>query len=144
MNKLQVRSPVASAGGSGQNRRGVARLDSAGYEKRPMMPPYFTKSALWDARADRAAVLYRRGRCHAALAEFAAAHDYLDAHLALGSSPCQQEINDLLASCRPGSAPAADACAGPLKSRAALRPVRELGQHDGCTERHGNVWAASA
>jgi tetratricopeptide (TPR) repeat protein len=56
--------------------------------------------ALQDARADRAAVLYRRGRCHAALAEFAAAHDDLDAHLALGGSPYQQEINDLLKSCR--------------------------------------------
>jgi tetratricopeptide (TPR) repeat protein/transcriptional regulator with XRE-family HTH domain len=80
--------------------------------------------ALQDTRADRAAVLYRRGRCHAALAEFAAAHDDLDAHLALGDSPYQQEINELRESCRQ----AADACTGPLKSRAAHRPVRELGQ----------------
>jgi tetratricopeptide (TPR) repeat protein len=56
--------------------------------------------ALQDAGADRATVLYRRGRCHAGLAEFVAAQDDLEAQLALGSSPHQQDVNDLLASCR--------------------------------------------
>jgi tetratricopeptide (TPR) repeat protein len=52
--------------------------------------------ALADARADRPALLYQRGRCHAALGKRAAAHDDLTAHLALGDSPNEKEIHELL------------------------------------------------
>jgi len=52
--------------------------------------------ALADARADRPALLYQRGCCHAALGMRAAAHDDLTAHLDLGDSPHEKEIRELL------------------------------------------------
>lgn len=52
--------------------------------------------ALADPRADRPALLYQRGRGHAALGLRAAAHDDLTAHLALGDSPNEKEIRELL------------------------------------------------
>jgi tetratricopeptide (TPR) repeat protein len=55
--------------------------------------------ALEDPRADRAALLYQRGRCHAALARPEAARSDLAAHLALGNSTHEQEIRDLLMTC---------------------------------------------
>jgi len=42
--------------------------------------------------ADRAALLYQRGQCHAALGQTQDADDDLRAHLALGPSPHEQEI----------------------------------------------------
>jgi tetratricopeptide (TPR) repeat protein len=52
--------------------------------------------ALADAEADHSVLLYQRGRCHAALGLRAAAHDDLAAHLALGDSPHEKEIHELL------------------------------------------------
>jgi lipoprotein NlpI len=52
--------------------------------------------ALADARADRPALLYQRGRCQAALGVHAAAREDLFAHLALGDSLHEQEIHELL------------------------------------------------
>jgi 1,4-dihydroxy-2-naphthoyl-CoA hydrolase len=46
--------------------------------------------------ADRAAILYERGRCHAALGDLEQARADLSAHLALGTSPYEQEIGELL------------------------------------------------
>jgi hypothetical protein len=43
-----------------------------------------------------AALLYQRGRCHAALGMRAAARDDLTAHLALGDSPYEKEVHELL------------------------------------------------
>jgi tetratricopeptide (TPR) repeat protein len=67
--------------------------------------------ALQDPRADQAQLLYQRGLCLATLERFCDARDDLQAHLALGSSPHEQEIK----SCpgrlqRPGwpARPAAD------------------------------------
>jgi tetratricopeptide (TPR) repeat protein len=60
-------------------------------------------TALQDSRADRATLLYQRGRCHAALTRFAEARNDLEAHLALGDSPYEQEIRDLLGTCMQGT-----------------------------------------
>ncbi len=59
--------------------------------------------ALRDGRADRATLLYQRGRCYATLARLAEAHNDFNAHLALGHSLYEQEIRDLLENRRPAS-----------------------------------------
>jgi tetratricopeptide (TPR) repeat protein len=46
--------------------------------------------------SDRAELLYRRGRCHLALGRTEDATCDLKAHLAIGESPYEQEIADLL------------------------------------------------
>ena len=51
--------------------------------------------------ADRAELLYRRGRCHLALGRAQDAASDLQAHLATGESPHESEIAELLA-VRPG------------------------------------------
>jgi tetratricopeptide (TPR) repeat protein len=51
--------------------------------------------ALRDPEADRATLLYQRGRCHAALGSPQEARRDFDAHLALGPSPYEREIRDL-------------------------------------------------
>jgi tetratricopeptide (TPR) repeat protein len=55
----------------------------------------FTR-ALRIADADRAELLYRRGQCHLALGRVEDATCDLKAHLAVGESPYEQEIGDLL------------------------------------------------
>jgi tetratricopeptide (TPR) repeat protein len=62
--------------------------------------------ALQNGQADRAQLLYQRGRCHAAMSLLADAEHDLSEHLALGSSPYEQEIDDLLEACRRGGQPA--------------------------------------
>jgi tetratricopeptide (TPR) repeat protein len=57
--------------------------------------------ALCSADADRAELLYRRGRCHLALGRTDDAAGDLRAHLAIGESPHEGEIAELLA-VRPG------------------------------------------
>jgi tetratricopeptide (TPR) repeat protein len=52
--------------------------------------------ALLIAEADRAELLYRRGRCHLALGRTDDAICDLKAHLAIGNSPHEKEIGDLL------------------------------------------------
>ncbi len=54
-------------------------------------------AALAGSEADRAGLLYQRARCLAARARFAEARDDLQAHLALGSSPHEEEIRGMLA-----------------------------------------------
>ena len=53
--------------------------------------------ALSSADADRAELLYRRGRCHLALGRTEDAAGDLKAHLAIGESPHEREIAELLA-----------------------------------------------
>jgi tetratricopeptide (TPR) repeat protein len=55
----------------------------------------YTK-ALLIAEANRAELLYRRGRCHLALGHIDDAICDLKAHLAIGDSPHEKEIGDLL------------------------------------------------
>jgi tetratricopeptide (TPR) repeat protein len=52
--------------------------------------------ALRIAEADRAELLYRRGRCHLALGRIEDATCDMKAHLAVGESPYEHEIGDLL------------------------------------------------